>query len=684
MHTAPSTTTTTTDATTAPTKVYSTTSKSIPAATTSTIRTQTDAFTSSTVAALNVEPALIIELSGTTIVPDYEYYAEDTTTHHAPPLILPDMQPSRARPTDELRGAHAPKSCPPCLRSQPADLLLLLDTSQPETEPDVKTAIGSLLSSLPISDCELRVAIIGFSHRAILARGLDEVPSPNTALQQLSFLRSSRPPSPVTAVKLATKEMSRRPRAGAKRVVLLVTGGDSGDTWPDVIQPSYRLHDHAHAVLAISSRPGVTTMQLQEMIQYAGGQEANVLRSWHDFPLLQRSLRAYFRLKDCPGLPLPQATIPPLPTIERRRPEPGTEPPALISRTSSTSPVDEPDICSQPMVDLMLVLDTTGESDKVRFTIPRQRTHLIQVSIRQVFMKHVELAMELIRSIPKTEDFYRVGMVVIRRGGRTRLELPLMGTADERMLLMRRLKALQFGGEQSGGLAFAVLLAIEELKRKSRSHSRPMFVLFADGRSRDPWSIVKSASRQIAQLRATVFAASFSHDVAEPQLEAYTGSPDRLFFEFNAEDLILHFEAFLRQPYCLDSAEAHQPDDYPDLQARITLPPPTRLPYWRFRGKASSEASTSSQAAAAKDGGPSPAGVEVVDYSDYFDEADVFGAALRPPNASATVSKQRHSCQHSIPTDIFLVIDTSWNLRRKMGSFASRHSRRVGSMRTLF
>ncbi|CAJ0567652.1 unnamed protein product, partial [Mesorhabditis spiculigera] len=168
--------------------------------------------------------------------------------------------------------------------------------------------------------------------------------------------------------------------------------------------------------------------------------------------------------------------------------------------------VDQP--CSQPKVDLMLVLDTSG-------------------SVHNAFDKERAFALDLVERFEEQDFEDRIRVSVIRFASDAQIVVPYReGTTKKEVL--ETIRNIEFTG-QNTRIATAVELGVAHLEKHQRQDAQQIFVLISDGHGQEFWNVVQATGKRLQETEWEIFSVTASRDFNLEELKMYAGEDARVF-----------------------------------------------------------------------------------------------------------------------------------------------------------
>ncbi|KAM3721675.1 Collagen alpha-6(VI) chain [Dirofilaria immitis] len=397
---------------------------------------------------------------------------------------------------------------PSCL----VDLVFIVDKSQSVEktfQKQLQLAIA-LIKAISSSDFNkrVRVAAISFSSQAQINFQFNEFNDQSKILNALLLLtHSGGNTSSVSGVNLALKEIQERGRKGARKMVVLISDGNSQNRWEDVLDASDRLHAIGAIVYAITPSHDYYFRELElytrnKWLVYV---DAHIKRFMDD---------ATLSLLKCQDPSTSQSLLPSefefltvSPTIENKTLVKEEE---LVKRESSAVP----NRCKYSKMDLEIILDAS-------------------TSRQEVFEHQRELALSLIERLPIDADQTHVA-VGINSFTSTPTLRQTLGLGRNKQMVRHAIEDIKYTGGNTF-TAQAVELSVQDLKRGRRADAIQVVVLMNDGMSQDPWEKVLEASQLLRDTGAELFGVALGDNIDLRELKHYIGSQDRIYRDNSTE-----------------------------------------------------------------------------------------------------------------------------------------------------
>ncbi|EFO24789.2 von Willebrand factor domain-containing protein [Loa loa] len=420
--------------------------------------------------------------------------AENETRH---PLFDFDLSSAEIKSKAQIQD-------PNCL----VDLIFIVDTSQSVEktfQKQLQFAV-TLIKQIPPSafNNRIRVAAISFSSEAQINFQFNEFNNRTEILNALlSLTHSGGNTSSVSGINLAIKEILERGREDVRRMIVLMSDGNSQDCWEDLLDASDRLHATNTIVYAIAANPDYYFRELEaytrsKWLVYVDGREGRFLND------------ATISLLKCQDPSTPIFSLPPrinaevLTVLSTDADKKLVEEKELIRRKSSIASISGSS-CKDDFVDLLFIIDTSTNTEND-------------------FNCQKASAMDLIKMIPLEDFLGRLAVAVVKfsETGKVHSGFKKKQTPEDILYDLERLKQIE--GKTS--LAAGVEAALLEIASNQRPSARLVIVIFSSGNNRDTRQLAQSAALKLRETGGDIYAVTLSK---EYELTEYTGNAAKVY-----------------------------------------------------------------------------------------------------------------------------------------------------------
>lgn len=183
-------------------------------------------------------------------------------------------------------------------------------------------------------------------------------------------------------------------------------------------------------------------------------------------------------------------------------------------------------------IDLLLIIDTSG-------------------SVEGDFNQERQFAVDVADKFLGGDYITRVRVAAIRFEGTAVLVSPFGGQTTKAGVL-EMLNAIKHTGGSTSALS-ALNIALSEIRANAREEADLVVLHISDGNSIETIDRFQQVAKQIRDQGATIFAATFSRvcEVCRQELEAITGSKNRVYVESRAPLLSQELVSFANSDKCL-------------------------------------------------------------------------------------------------------------------------------------
>ncbi|PAV91224.1 hypothetical protein WR25_09194 isoform B [Diploscapter pachys] len=181
--------------------------------------------------------------------------------------------------------------------------------------------------------------------------------------------------------------------------------------------------------------------------------------------------------------------------------------------------------CDRDLVDLMLVLDTSG-------------------SVRSIFELQRRFAINILDQFPsKSYKNGRIQVSVVRFSNNPVVEVKFK-IGQHKKEILQTIRNLTFTGS-STRIAAALDTALVEMEKEKRPAAKQVLVLISDGHGQEYWNVVQQTGANLHETDYEIFAVSTGRSYNEAELLIYAGDVSRLFVGPRYDSFIPVFTPYL-------------------------------------------------------------------------------------------------------------------------------------------
>ncbi|VDM25380.1 unnamed protein product [Toxocara canis] len=421
------------------------------------------------------------------------------------------------------------------------DLMFIIDRSESverEFQKQLQFAVD-LVKRMSSADfgSRVRVAAVSFYSKAQLEFPFGKFKEQSKildALLQIEHVGGST--SAVSGVNLAVDEIQKTGRNDARRMIVLISDGNSQDMWDKVLEAAGRLREIDADVYAVTVSHDY---YFRELELYAG----NKWLVYIDARIRQFLDEAEKSVAQCRG-PLIAASTPPrekpntTPLPHRADLKETTVPERTTDDVTFASP-EESQSCRQDPVDVVIILDTS-------------------TSVEKDFYAEKQFALDLVKVFPEEHFVERISVALVQFAGSAKLQFGF-GEQKTRGDVLYEMERVEHTGGQTS-LVSGANEAIKQIKANHRPNARLVTVFVTDGNSQDLWHIVQETAKKLRETGGEVYAVTLSPKYYFDELKEYAGSEDHVYIDDRIHKFIKEVGASVVT--CAG-----------EKQAKVTLPP---------------------------------------------------------------------------------------------------------------
>lgn len=395
------------------------------------------------------------------------------------------------------------------------DLMFIIDRSQSVEkafQKQLQFAVD-LVKRMPSTDfaTRVRVAAVSFHSSAKLEFPFDRYGNQSEILDALLAIEhTGGSTSAVSGVNRAVDEIEKTARKGVRKMVVLISDGNSQDSWTTVLSAANRLRAADVDVYAVTVSHDY---YFRELELYAG----NKWLVYIDARIRQFLDEAELSVAQCRGPAIPVSTLPPKGESEPTTPVEqivmftGANDLAVEGFTSPTS-TDASTVsrCSDDRVDVLIILDTS-------------------TSVENEFYAEKNFALDLVKVFPEADFENRILVALVRFAGTAKLQFGF-GDQKTRGDVLYELERVEHTGGQTS-LVAAVNVAMKEIAARHRQDARLVIVIVSDGNSQDDWPVVQSTAKKLRKSGGEVYAVTLSEKYYFGELKEYTGEKEHVYID---------------------------------------------------------------------------------------------------------------------------------------------------------
>uniref|UniRef100_A0A0N5CY84 VWFA domain-containing protein n=1 Tax=Thelazia callipaeda TaxID=103827 RepID=A0A0N5CY84_THECL len=356
--------------------------------------------------------------------------------------------------------------------------------------------ISAKIKRIPLSafDNRIRVASISFTNKAKIDFGFDQFKTQKEILEALQSLTNvGGSTSLVSAVHLAVKEIEETSRKDARKMIVLLSDGNSQDHWNDLLKASSYLRSTDVTVYALAAG---RDYYFRELELYAGNKwlvyvDDRVNRFLGD-------VESFVLECQTPSAPVESFSIQNAELFSIRE-ESVAQGASHISSTST---------CGDDLVDLLFIIDSS-------------------TSTQEEFYNQKAYAMNLIKMLPSKIFSNRLMIAVVSLDDTSEVKFGFENKYMQEDILYDLERLQRTDGHSS--LASAVNTAMSELLSSRRPSSRVLVIIFTNGDDRDTWEITQHTSAKLNEINGGIYALSLSEVQNITQLTEYTKNESQVY-----------------------------------------------------------------------------------------------------------------------------------------------------------
>ncbi|VDN50242.1 unnamed protein product [Dracunculus medinensis] len=387
------------------------------------------------------------------------------------------------------------------------DLVFVIDTSQSvEDEFAMQLQFATdLVKAISPSDLgsRIRIAAISFYTQTATEFNLDQSNSRQEVLDALSAIKHTGGGTSIASgVNLAVHEFETRGKIHARRMVVLISDGNSQDTWDKLLIAANRLRSINANVYVVTASSDYFFRELEiyagsKWFVFTDARKRQFLGEAKKF-IGQCENQIYSTTK------IQRSTVSPIinTTFDLEIEEPTSS--TLLPLTTSSAIV-----CKNELVDIAIVIDTSTSVDKE-------------------FDAEKSFALDLIKILPETGFIEQFAIAIIQFAGNAKLTFGF-GQIPKRDDILYEIDRIENSGGQTS-LVAGINEILKEIERRHRPNARLITVIISDGNSQDSWPVVQKTAgklRDISEVYAVTLSPSYYYD----ELKEYTGSDKRVYVD---------------------------------------------------------------------------------------------------------------------------------------------------------